>query len=146
MTRIEREKNTVRKMIDIYCRRHLHQSTMSEEYQQLSDYACERLDHCQFGEAKGTCKRCTVHCYAQHEREQIRQVMRWTGPRMILYAPKDAIVHMFDNLLDRALRAGQDVPVRRTDHPGRGGIPASEGMAEAQQEDRGGDELRTNAL
>ncbi len=98
MTRIEREKKTVRKMIDIYCRRHLHQSTMSEEYQQLSDYACERLDHCQFGEAKGTCKRCTVHCYAQHEREQIRQVMRWTGPRMILYAPKDAIVHMFDNL------------------------------------------------
>ena len=29
------------------------------------------------------------------EREQIREIMRWAGPRMILYSPKDAIVHTF---------------------------------------------------
>ena len=26
--------------------------------------------------------------------EQIREVMRWAGPRMIWYAPKDAIRHI----------------------------------------------------
>ena len=29
------------------------------------------------------------------EREQIREIMRWAGPRMILYSPKDAIAHTF---------------------------------------------------
>lgn len=52
MTRIEREKQTVRKMIDIYCRHHLKQESMLEEYLLLADYACQRLDHCQFGERK----------------------------------------------------------------------------------------------
>ncbi len=84
MTRIEREKQTVRKMIDIYCHHHLKQESMLEEYLLLADYACQRLDHCQFGEQKKTCKRCPVHCYAPKEREQIREVMRWTGPRMLL--------------------------------------------------------------
>ena len=98
MTRIEREKQTVRKMIDIYCRHHLKQESMLEEYLLLADYACQRLDHCQFGEQKKTCKRCPVHCYAPKEREQIREVMRWTGPRMMLYAPKDALYHVFDNI------------------------------------------------
>ena len=46
MTRIEREKQTVRKMIELYCRHHLHQDTMPDEYQLLADFACRRLDHC----------------------------------------------------------------------------------------------------
>lgn len=98
MTRIEREKQTVRKMIELYCHHHLKQDTMSEEYQLLADYACMRLDHCQFGEKKKTCKKCPVHCYAPKERQQIREVMRWVGTRMIFYAPKDAFHHTWDNI------------------------------------------------
>ncbi len=93
MTKIEREKQTVRKMIEIYCRHHLHQEGMPEEYQHLSDYAWQRLDHCQFGENKTICKKCPIHCYAPKEREAIREVMRWVGPRMMFYAPKDALIH-----------------------------------------------------
>lgn len=98
MNRIEREKQTVCKMIRLYCRHHLKQKAMPGQYQQLADYACQRLDHCQFGEKKKTCKRCPVHCYAPEEREQIRSVMRWMGPRMMVYAPKDALYHVADNL------------------------------------------------
>ena len=56
MSRIEREKQTVRKMIELYCRHHLKKDTMPEEHQLLADYACLRLVHCQFGEKKKTCK------------------------------------------------------------------------------------------
>ena len=94
MTRIEREKRTVRKMIELYCRQHLHQDTMPEEYQHLADFACRRLAHCKYGEQKTACKDCPTHCYAPKEREKIREVMRWAGPRMIWYAPKDAILHI----------------------------------------------------
>lgn len=95
MNRIESEQETVRKMIALYCHHHLHQDTMPEEYQHLAGYACQRLNLCKYGEQKTTCEDCLTHCYAPKEREQIREIMRWAGPRMIWYAPKDAIVHTF---------------------------------------------------
>ncbi|WP_368670548.1 nitrous oxide-stimulated promoter family protein [Prevotella sp. E2-28] len=98
MNRIEREKQTVQRMIELYCRHHLKVETMPEEYQHLAEFACRRLDHCKYGENKTACKNCPTHCYASKEREQIREIMRWAGPRMILYSPKDAIVHTFYNV------------------------------------------------
>ena len=62
MTRIEQEKQTVRKMIELYCRHHLKQDTMSDEYQHLAEFACRRLDHCKYGENKTACKDCPTHC------------------------------------------------------------------------------------
>lgn len=67
---------------------------MPEEYKLLADYACQHLDLCKFGEKKKSCKRCPVHCYTPQKRQQIRKVMRWAGPRMIFYAPKDTILHL----------------------------------------------------
>ena len=96
MGRIEREKQTVRKMIELYCRHHLKQDTMPDEYQHLAEFACRRLDHCKYCERKTACKDCPTHCYAPKEREQIRKIMRWAGPRMIFYSPIDAIRHLFN--------------------------------------------------
>ena len=98
VTRIEREKQTVRKMIELYCRHHLKQADMSNEYQHLAEFACRRLDQCKYGENKTACKDCPTHCYAPKEREQIREIMRWVGPRMILYSPKDAIIHVWEKV------------------------------------------------
>ena len=83
MTRIEQEKRI--------------EDTMPDEYLHLADFACRRLDHCTYGEQKTACKDCPTHCYAPKEREAIREVMRWAGPRMIWYAPKDAFIHFFHN-------------------------------------------------
>ena len=94
MTRTEREKLTIRKMVKLYCRHHLKTDGIPDEYQHLMDYACRRLDHCHFGEHKKACKNCPIHCYAPKERERIRAVMRWAGPRMIVYSPIDAIKHL----------------------------------------------------
>ncbi len=93
-SRIEREKQTVRLMVELYCRHKLKTREMPEEYRQLTDYACRRLDRCPFGEQKKDCQHCPIHCYAPARREQIRQVMRWTGPRMLVYAPLKAIRHL----------------------------------------------------
>ena len=93
MNRIEREKKTVQMMIEIYCHRRLKQNTIPEEYQQLIAYAHNRLSHCRFVENKPVCKKCPIHCYAPKERQQIREVMRWVGPRMMIYATKATIIH-----------------------------------------------------
>ena len=98
MNRIDREKLTVQKMIELYCRHRLKQDTIPEEYQNLITYAHNRLSHCRFGEGKNVCKKCPIHCYAPKERQQIREVMRWVGPRMIIYAPKATMIHGFISL------------------------------------------------
>ncbi len=98
MTKIENEKNTVCQMIRLYSKYHLKQEVMSEEYEQLMSYACKRLDRCKFGENKTACKFCPIHCYAPKQREEIRKVMRWAGPRMIFFCPKQSFSHIFETI------------------------------------------------
>ena len=94
--RIEREKSTIRRMVELYCRHKLKIGEMPEEYVRLIDYASHRLEHCRFGERKTACRDCPVHCYAALERERIREVMRWAGTRMFFYNPMSAIRHLLN--------------------------------------------------
>ncbi len=63
---------------------------------ELLEYAHKRLDHCKFGNEKTSCQKCQVHCYKPEMRERIRTVMRFSGPRMMLYHPIIAIRHLFE--------------------------------------------------
>ncbi len=61
--KIQKEKETVTKMIEVYCRRNHHHRELCEECQDLKNYAMKRLSFCQFGEEKSFCSYCPVHCY-----------------------------------------------------------------------------------
>ncbi len=93
--KIEREKKTVKLMIELYCRHKLKTKEMPAEYRALVDYAFLRLDRCRHGDVKPACKKCSTHCYAAKQREMIREIMRWSGPRMLFYSPLAAIRHIF---------------------------------------------------
>lgn len=53
--------------------------------------ATARLDRCKFDERKTKCHKCNVHCYRPDMREKIREVMRFSGPRMIFHHPMEAL-------------------------------------------------------
>ena len=95
--RMDRERRTVDVMIGIYCRGH-HQTKgeLCPECSDLREYAFARLDKCRFGEEKPTCANCTIHCYKPDQREHVRAVMRYSGPRMLLRHPVLAIAHISD--------------------------------------------------
>lgn len=95
-TKIEREKAVVKRMIELYCRKKLKVAELPEEYRELLQYAHKRLDGCKFGETKPACKRCPIHCYKPTMRDKIRAVMRWAGPRMLIYDPIAAIRHLLN--------------------------------------------------
>lgn len=96
--RIRRELETVRAMLQIYCSdRHAAKSGVCPHCTQILSYATQRLEQCPFGEEKATCANCTVHCYKPELREQIRLVMRYAGPRMLLRHPILALHHMLDS-------------------------------------------------
>jgi hypothetical protein len=98
LTRRTREFRMIATMLRMYCHSH-HASEparLCPECLALHEYARRRLERCVFGDAKPTCANCTVHCYKASMREQIRQVMRWAGPRMLWRHPVLAVRHILD--------------------------------------------------
>ena len=95
--RLQREKITINAMLRIYCRD--HHGTKGElcgECAGLMAYAEKRLLRCPFAGDKPTCAKCPVHCYKPDKRQQVRQVMRYAGPRMLLRHPVLTFWHVVD--------------------------------------------------
>jgi len=97
--RIHREKTTVQKMIQLYCRGyHAPEGLLCPECQDLLNYANFRIDHCPYEDEKPICAKCPIHCYRPTMREKIRQVMRYAGVRMLRHHPYLTIQHLLDGL------------------------------------------------
>lgn len=122
--RMQRETHTVEAMIRMYCTDH-HTPVaagplsgaasagargLCEECGVLLRYAQERATACPFGEGKPTCVRCTVHCYRAAEREKIRTVMRYSGPRMSYRHPYLALRHLLDRRRGPGARRSESGP------------------------------------
>jgi hypothetical protein len=93
MNRIEREIKTVGIMIDMYCRHHHKTEKTCESCQALFDYARQRSLKCPFGEDKPVCAKCQTHCYKPEMKAKIKDVMKFSGPKMISVHPMLAIRH-----------------------------------------------------
>lgn len=99
--RLQRESRTLLAMLALHCRhehaqepRQADPDGLCRECRSLYDYAQKRLAACPFGPDKPTCANCQVHCYGPQQREAVRQVMRFAGPRMLLYHPVLALAHL----------------------------------------------------
>ena len=95
MGKIDREKKTIKLMIDIYWqKKHGNKKgELCEECAELLEYAHKRLSFCKFGENKSTCSRCPIHCYKKDMKEKVKEVMKFSGPRLIIYNPLELIRH-----------------------------------------------------
>lgn len=95
--RLERERRTIRVMIRMYCAAHHNPSgELCPTCSELHDYAMERIERCPFGGDKPTCAKCPIHCYKPEKREQVRQVMHYAGPRMLLRHLIVTLLHYWD--------------------------------------------------
>ena len=94
---LARDLETVTAMVRIYCRAHHDRGTagLCGACAELAGYAELRLSKCPFGAAKTTCRECPVHCYRPGERETMKQVMRFAGPRMLWQHPWLALRHLW---------------------------------------------------
>lgn len=99
MSNIEKEKQIAEQMIRLYCRKKEKNEQLCPKCRELLAYAHARLSHCLFGEKKTTCRLCPVHCYKPKMKEQMREVMRYAGPRMLFYHPVAAIRHLWKEYL-----------------------------------------------
>jgi hypothetical protein len=98
--RIMREKKTVETMIKIFCldRHKTSDGQFCADCRELLDYANRRLNRCPFNTKKTTCANCKIHCYRPDMKVRIRDIMRYSGPRMIRRHPVLALLHFIDGL------------------------------------------------
>ena len=104
----EHEVATSRKMLEIYChdvhREENASRAMGEicpECQELFAYVQQRIAKCPHMEHKTFCSQCKTHCYAPVRREQIKRVMRYSGPRMLKYSPLQALKHIWLQFIEK---------------------------------------------
>lgn len=93
MNRREWEIKTLGVMIDMYCRRHHDVDKPCESCRELFDYTRERTLKCPFGEGKPVCAKCKIHCYKPEMRVKVKEVMKFSGHKMISVHPMLAIRH-----------------------------------------------------
>lgn len=117
--RLARERNTMAKMVEIYCdSRHKHaDASLCKECEEFLDYAEVRLQKCPYGLEKPTCANCPIHCYKPGPRARARMIMRYAGPRMLFRHPYLAIAHQLDGFRKaehpRELTRGQRAKLRQ---------------------------------
>lgn len=97
------EKKLIPEMIRIYCLGN-HKESRKEEgvkgkelcskCKELAEYAEFRLEKCPFKKNKGFCSFCKIHCYKPEYRTQMKEVMRYSGSRMLLSHPIFALSHV----------------------------------------------------
>lgn len=95
--RITREIKTLQKMIALYQRAFPAPPDSPDYYSDLEQYATKRLEKCRFGEDKPACRQCPIHCYQPVKKEQVKAIMRWAGPKMLIYHPILAVQHLIDD-------------------------------------------------
>jgi hypothetical protein len=114
--RLQRERATLAAMVAIYCQdRHRADAPPCPACRDLQAFAEVRLVKCPFQEQKPTCAHCPIHCYRPDRRQQVREVMRHSGPRMLLRHPLLALRHWLDGF--RRVPAGRSrgMPASRAD-------------------------------
>lgn len=86
-------------MTEIYCKGHhgTKKGELCPECMEFKEYAYLRLEKCPFQEKKSTCGKCVIHCYKPEMKEKVRQVMRYSGPRLLIHRPDLAFHHAWDS-------------------------------------------------
>ncbi len=104
------EIDVMMEMIALYCHGQGHANRTDEQddtpalcpdCRSLLNYARTRIVRCPRMDVKSFCSACPVHCYASDMRARIREVMRYSGPRMLLHRPIMTLHHIWIDLAAR---------------------------------------------
>ena len=88
------EKDIVKWMIEYYCSCNHNTAGICDECSDLLNYAVKRNDNCLHGNNKPVCSVCEIHCYSATYRDRIREVMKFSGPRILYRKPLWGVMYL----------------------------------------------------
>lgn len=91
-----KEKSVMFSMIKVFCKsKHKTKNFLCNECRNVLSYAYEKIEICPYMKNKTFCSSCKTHCYNKDMQEKIKQIMRFSGPKMIFYHPITALKYVF---------------------------------------------------
>ena len=90
--KLNEEYKIVCDMIDLFHRK--NDSFSDGEISDLKAYVKSKLSSCPHRSNKPFCSYCKIHCYEPVRREEICEIMKFSGPRFIFYRPGKSIKHL----------------------------------------------------
>ena len=99
----EKEREVLKTMIELYCSKCHGEKEICHTCKKLLDYSIMKINNCPFMEEKTFCSGCKVHCYEESMRDEIREVMRFSGPRMIFHYPLMTVDHILQSLKQKII-------------------------------------------
>lgn len=95
--RIDKQKKTIELMVKLYCKKnHGTENDVCAECREILDYAMVRVSNCRYGENKPNCGDCKTCCYKKDMKNKMINIMKYSGPRLLIHNPKVAIEHIID--------------------------------------------------
>lgn len=88
------DKKISKWMIEYYCKKKHKGGRLCNECSSLFGYVLLRIDKCPFGEKKPVCSSCTIHCYNPLMKEEIKSVMKFSGPAILFRKPVTGIKYL----------------------------------------------------
>jgi hypothetical protein len=97
------------KFVEVYCAAQHHgagqlpvtlpaclgERTLCPECSLFLEYAINKRMKCPLEAEKPTCKHCRIHCYDKPRREKIREIMSYSGRKLMMRGRLDYIWHYF---------------------------------------------------
>ncbi len=90
----DREKKVISEMVKLYCRKNHKKRELCDECKEVLNCSLKRIDNCQFMETKTFCSNCKAPCYSPKMKEKVKQIMKFSGPRILFHHPLLVISHM----------------------------------------------------
>lgn len=71
------------------------QTSLCSECAEFMEYATNRRLNCPLEDEKPTCKHCRIHCYDKTRREKVREIMAYSGRKLLMRGRLDYLWHYF---------------------------------------------------
>ncbi|MGI6787136.1 MAG: nitrous oxide-stimulated promoter family protein [Acholeplasmataceae bacterium] len=107
--KVIKEKKTFDKMLKIYCKKKHSSTKLCTECVEIQQYAHLKIEKCPFISDKPFCAFCKVQCYQKDMKEKIREIMKFSGPKMIFRAPIQSFKHIMQMIKHRKKKGGKNV-------------------------------------
>jgi hypothetical protein len=90
----EKDQFILEQFVNIYCegKHEASNGQLCADCDDLLSYSLQRLQRCP-QDPKPACKHCEIHCYKPVYRDRIRDVMRYSGKRLLLRGRLDLLWH-----------------------------------------------------
>jgi len=105
----KKDLRLIGKFVEVYCSgRHgeierlpfqlpagLGQRSLCAGCDEFMAYAVAKRLNCPLEVEKPSCKKCRIHCYAKAQRELVREIMAYSGRKLMLRGRLDYVWHYF---------------------------------------------------